>query len=165
MILFVGSGFERKNLATVIRALSLIPDPTVRLWVVGKDSPGPYLRLARRLAIEKRLVFAGPQTDPTPFYANAHAFVLTSIYEPFGQACLEASAFGLPVATSRACGFSELLREGENGYVVENPLDPAEIAVKLKAALKMGKLSPQLYPTVADNVREMVELYEMIQAK
>jgi glycosyltransferase involved in cell wall biosynthesis len=89
---------------------------------------------------------------------------LASIYEPFGQACLEASAFGLPVVTSRVCGFSELLREGENGYVIENPLDPAEIAEKLNAVLGMGKLSPQPYPTVADNVREMVDLYEMIRA-
>jgi UDP-glucose:(heptosyl)LPS alpha-1,3-glucosyltransferase len=164
MILFLGSGFERKNLATAIKALALIYDPRVRLWVVGRNACGPYRRLARKLGIEQRVVFAGPQVDPIPFYARAHAFVLPSIYEPFGLVCLEALVFRLPVVTSRVCGFSELIREGENGFVIEDPLNPTEIAEKLCAALKLGKLPPQRYPTVADNVQEMVELYEMIQA-
>jgi UDP-glucose:(heptosyl)LPS alpha-1,3-glucosyltransferase len=163
IILFVGSGFERKNLATLIKAVGFISDPSVNLWVVGKDAPGFYRRLAHRLGVERQIMFFGPQVDPIPYYTHAHAFVLPSIYEPFGQACLEASAFGLPVITSRACGFSELVHNGENGFIVENPLDYAEIAEKLLAALRLGKLPSQHYPTVADNVLEMVALYEMIR--
>jgi UDP-glucose:(heptosyl)LPS alpha-1,3-glucosyltransferase len=162
MILFLGSGFERKNLATAIRALALIDDPAVRLWVVGKDRLAPYRRLARDLGVERRVVFAGPQDDPVPFYAKAAAFVLPTIYEPFSNACLEASAFGLPVVTSRMNGFSELIRSGENGYIIEYVMDPAEVAEKIQGALSLSKLPYQNYPTIHDNVDEMLGLYEAI---
>ncbi len=164
VLLFVGSGFERKNLATAIRALSLLGDPDVRLWVVGRDRVERYRRLARKLGVEQRVVFAGPRRDPVPFYANADAFLLPTIYEPFSNACLEASAFGLPVATTRVNGFSELIRPGENGVVVENPLDEEELAYAARTALRLQKIPRRSYPTVADNVREMIGIYHNLSA-
>ena len=67
MLLFVGSGFERKNVATAIKALARIDDPAVRLWVLGRDRQTRYRRLARRLGVGDRVVFTGPQSDPVPF--------------------------------------------------------------------------------------------------
>ena len=160
MLLFVGSGFERKNLATAIKTLARIDDPAVRLWVLGRDRQTRYRRLARRLGVSGRVVFAGPQSDPAPFYECARAFILPTIYEPFSNACLEASAFGLPVVTTRINGFSELIRPGENGFIIENPLDAREAAEKTMAALALGKQPPDRYPAIGDNVKEVLDLYE-----
>jgi UDP-glucose:(heptosyl)LPS alpha-1,3-glucosyltransferase len=160
MLLFVGSGFERKNLATAIKALARIDDRAVRLWVLGRDRQTRYRRLARGLGVADRVIFAGPRSDPAPFYEHARAFILPTIYEPFSSACLEASAFGLPVVTTRINGFSELIRPGENGFIIENPLDAREAAEKTMAALALGKQPPDQYPSIGDNVKEMLDLYE-----
>ncbi len=162
MALYVGSGFERKNLATAIRALAIISDPAVRLWVVGRDRTGAYRRLADRLGLKDRVVFAGPQKDPVPFYTHAHAFVLPTLYEPFGSACLEASASGLPVVTTRVAGFSELIEPGVTGFVVEDPMNAEEVAHGITSALALGKIDPPVYSTIEDNVREVLNLYRAV---
>jgi UDP-glucose:(heptosyl)LPS alpha-1,3-glucosyltransferase len=134
LLLFVGSGFKRKGLTATLKALPLLPFP-VHLLVVGKDRLSPYKRLAENLGIEKTVTFTGPITDVVPYYQGADLFIFPTIYEPFSNVCIEAMAAGLPVVTSRINGASEVLREGENGYIIEDPLDPAEIAVKIRLGL------------------------------
>lgn len=134
LLLFVGSGFKRKGLAATLKALPLLPCP-VHLLVVGKDRLSPYQRLAKNLGIEKTVTFTGPITDVVPYYQGADLFVFPTIYEPFSNVCIEAMAAGLPVVTSRINGASEVLREGENGHIIENPLDPTEIAAKIRLGL------------------------------
>jgi sucrose-phosphate synthase len=56
-------------------------------------------------------------------------FALTSRYEPFGLAPLEAMAVGLPAVVTRNGGPAETLREGDQEYgVLVDPFDPADIA-------------------------------------
>lgn len=108
LLLFVGSGFERKGLATVIHALSGLPDE-IRLIVAGKDGRRRYERLAEQLGVGQRVVFAGPQQNIEPFYGMADAFVFPSLYEPFGNVVLEAMASGLPAVVSETCGGADLI--------------------------------------------------------
>ena len=48
-------------------------------------------------------------------YAAVDVFVLPTIYDPFSNACLEALAAGLPVLTTTANGFAEILTPGVTG--------------------------------------------------
>jgi UDP-glucose:(heptosyl)LPS alpha-1,3-glucosyltransferase len=117
VFLLVGSGFERKGVAAAIEALAEVPAPA-RLVVVGDDkNPGHYRRLARRHGVADRVVFAGPQLDPRPYYGAADAFVLPTLYDPFPNAALEAMACALPVITSTKSGAAELVREHDAGLV------------------------------------------------
>ncbi|SEL94747.1 UDP-glucose:(heptosyl)LPS alpha-1,3-glucosyltransferase [Syntrophus gentianae] len=138
LLLFVGSGFKRKGLTATLKALALLPSP-VHLLVVGKDRLAPYKRLAGNLGIEKAVTFTGPLTDVVPYYQGADLFVFPTIYEPFSNVCIEAMAAGLPVVTSRINGASEVLLDGENGCIIEDPLDPAEIAAKIRLGLAIPK--------------------------
>ena len=56
------------------------------------------------------------------YLAAADAFVLPSRFEGIGGACLDAMAFGLPVIASAVDGLPEIIRDGENGLLV-NPGD------------------------------------------
>ncbi|OPY14627.1 MAG: Lipopolysaccharide core biosynthesis protein RfaG [Syntrophus sp. PtaB.Bin001] len=138
LLLFVGSGFKRKGLTATLKALSLLPSPA-HLIVVGKDRISPYARLARELNIDEFVSFTGPISDVAPYYQGADLLVFPTIYEPFSNVCLEAMAAGLPVVTSRINGASEVIVEGQNGYVIENPLDPAEIMLKIRQGLDIAK--------------------------
>src|SRR5205814_943700 len=57
--------------------------------------------------------------DLLPIYAAADIFILPTIYDPFSNACLEALACGLPVITTRANGFSEIIEDGVHGSIVD----------------------------------------------
>jgi UDP-glucose:(heptosyl)LPS alpha-1,3-glucosyltransferase len=133
LLLFVGSGFERKGLAYLLRALRLAPED-VWVFVVGHDVHAErYRALAERLGVAGRVRFAGVLGEPERAYAAADAFVLPTIYEPFSNACLEALASGLPVITTRANGVSEIFTGGLRDLIVEEPGDDAALASRIAA--------------------------------
>ena len=68
--------------------------------------------------------------DLAALFSAADVFTLPTIYDPFSNACLEAIAAGLPVVTTTANGFSEILTRGVNGEVVE-PGDVTALASAL----------------------------------
>ena len=118
--LFVGSGFERKGVATAIRAIAA-GAPASHLVVVGRDKHlDRYAKLAERLGVGNRVTLTGPQNDVKPYYGAADVFVLPTIYDPFPNAALEAMAAGLPVITTTKSGAAELVSAREAGYVIES---------------------------------------------
>lgn len=131
VVLFVGSGFERKGLSFLLRGMALAGGDA-QLWVVGKNKTGRYEKLAERLGISSRVVFMGPQPDTAPFYAAADIFVLPTLYDPFPTVVLEAMASGLPVITTRQCGAAEIITEGEDGFVMESAYDVPRMAESLR---------------------------------
>ena len=171
LLLFVGSGFERKGLRFLIRALALIKDKAdIRLVVIGKGRTPEYVREAKRLGVLDRVIFKGPLKNARDYYCAGDIFVLPSIYEPFSNSCLEAMAAGLPVVTSSANGVSELLT-GMNG-VVQDPSDAGEIAaritplldeaVRLKAGQAVMEAASEY--TMERNVSEFLRLVEAFSA-
>jgi UDP-glucose:(heptosyl)LPS alpha-1,3-glucosyltransferase len=118
-LLFVGSGFERKGLGPLVEAFGRLPDPHRRLVVAGKGDVPRYQRLAARLGIGERVIWMGPVPEVERLYAAADAVALPARYEPFGNVHLEALAAGVPVLTSVHAGGAEVVRPGDNGWVVE----------------------------------------------
>jgi UDP-glucose:(heptosyl)LPS alpha-1,3-glucosyltransferase len=134
VLLFVGSGFERKGLATAIQALPLLGD--AQLIVIGRGDETRYRGLAERLGVSARVRWLGLRSDLERWYAAADALVLPTRYEPFGNVHLEALASGLPVVTTTAAGGAEVIEEGRNGAVVP-PRDVDALAAAL-AGLRAG---------------------------
>ena len=118
VMLFAGSGWERKGLRHALAAVARLPE-RIRplLLVAGRGQPGPFLRTAPA-AVAARSWFLGPVRDMAACYAAADVFVLPTLYDPFSNACLEALASGLPVLTTDANGFAEILRPGIDGDIV-----------------------------------------------
>jgi UDP-glucose:(heptosyl)LPS alpha-1,3-glucosyltransferase len=65
-------------------------------------------------------------------YRAADIFMLPTIYDPFSNACLEALASGLPVITTKANGFSEIIENRRHGTVIDDPRDVAQISDALQ---------------------------------
>ena len=130
VILFVGSGYQRKGLPTLLHAVSRMARRDARLWVVGRDKHESLMRsLAQTLGVDARVMFLGAQTDVRPFYGAADVFALPTLYDPFPNAALEALACGLPLVTTTTCGAAELVT-GANGVVIAAG-DVAALALKL----------------------------------
>lgn len=118
-VLFVGSGFERKGLGPLLAAFARLLDRASRLVVAGKGDVPRYQRLAERLGVAPRVIWMGPVPEVERLYAAADAVALPARYEPFGNVHLEALASGVPVLTSVHAGGAEVVRPGDNGWVVE----------------------------------------------
>ncbi|MDX2080442.1 MAG: glycosyltransferase family 4 protein [Terrimicrobiaceae bacterium] len=119
-VLFVGSGWERKGLATAMAAIEMTEDAC--LLVAGRGPADLYR--------SEKAKFLGPVSDLPRIFAAADVFVLPTWYDPFSNACLEALAAGLPVVTTQANGCAEILTPGVHGSVVD-PGDALAIAEQL----------------------------------
>ena len=138
LLLFVGSGFERKGLGTLVKALSFLKGEDIRAVVIGKGDEGRYGILAGKCGIPDKITFLGARQDIEKFYAAADLFVLPTLYDPFSNATLEAMASGLPVITTKTNGVAELIENGREGYVLDDPLNPRELAGRIR--LSVGNL-------------------------
>jgi UDP-glucose:(heptosyl)LPS alpha-1,3-glucosyltransferase len=151
-LLFVGSGFARKGLATAIEAFAAFGDRASRLLVLGKGDVREYQALAARLGVAERVVWLGARADPERWYAGADVVVLPSRYEPFGNVHLEALASGVPVIASARAGGAEVITEGVTGAVVK-PTDAGAIAAALE------RFRERREDDVAQAARRAVEPY------
>lgn len=139
------SSSERgKGVDTVIRALPALAtaSPGVRYRVIGGGDMHEGLKqLAARLGVDSRVTFVG-EVDEAALkcaYRECDAFVMPSRQEGFGIVFLEAMAFGKPVVGCDAGGVSDVIREGENGFLVEYG-DAETLAQRLTALLTDAEL-------------------------
>jgi glycosyltransferase involved in cell wall biosynthesis len=126
LLLFVGDiRTPRKNLDTVLKALSLTPG--AHLAVVGNTAKSPYPAAAGDLGIADRVHFLGYRSDVPRLMRSADIFVCPSRYEACTLVLVEAMASGLPVITAETTGGSEVL-EPDCGIRVADPNDAAALA-------------------------------------
>ena len=116
-----------KNLGFLLEAYaefaSVNPEIRLPLVIVG-DGPerGILEDRIRSLSLERHVRMPGfQQYDDLPaIYAGARAFILPSMFEPWGLVVNEAMAAGLPVLVSNRCGCApDLVRDGVNGFTFD----------------------------------------------
>jgi len=141
LILYVGGGFFRKGLSFLIDAFSELPIKTREktfLLVIGRGSLSSYEKKVRKLGIKRNIFFLGSLNNTARFYKAADIFILPSLYEPFGNVCLEALSSGLVCIFSSRCGGAEIITNGENGFLLEDPTNTTEISDLLKNCLSLS---------------------------
>lgn len=127
--LFVGSEWERKGLLAALQALALCPGWV--LVVAGDGDRERYQGLADALGAGAAVRWLGLTPDVQLAYALADAFVLPSSYETFSLVTFEAAASGLPLLCSDVSGVRELIKDGQNGFLIRP--DANDIAERLQA--------------------------------
>jgi len=96
-LLFVGRLVAAKGVDLILQALGLLP-ASYRLTIVGDgEEKLSLVALSEDLGLVERVEFVGEVSNPEVYYGLSDVFLMSSLYEPFGQTILEASASGLPV--------------------------------------------------------------------
>ncbi len=111
-VLFAGSGWQRKGLRFALQAVAKLQGQRAARLIVAGTGRWP------RAASTAGTIFLGAVDSPRSLYEAADVFVLPTLYDPFSNACLEAAAHGLPVVTTTANGFSDILDRPEFGVAV-----------------------------------------------
>jgi glycosyltransferase involved in cell wall biosynthesis len=122
-----------KRTDDVLRAFRRLRDRGVDacLCMIGDGPDRPAVeRRAHELGLMRDTFFLGYQEEVAPFYAAFDAMILPSINEGTPVSAIEALAAGRPVVATRVGGVPDVIREGEDGFLVE-PGDVDALAERL----------------------------------
>lgn len=154
--LAVGDLHPQKDYGTLLRAWRRVATRVsgVQLRVAGEGPRRSRLEdRIRELGIADSCDLLGHRDDVPALLAAADAFVMSSRWEGFPNAMMEAMAAGLPVVGTRAGGIPELLGRGELGMIVA-PGDPDELA---RAMVRISSGSPADRRRLGRRARRRVE--------
>jgi glycosyltransferase involved in cell wall biosynthesis len=136
-IIFIGVDWERKGGPELLAAFKPLKAsfPSAELHIIG-CSPGidlPGVHVHGRV----------PSEQVVPHLLACDIFCMPSRAEPSAAALVEASAYGLPVVTTRVGGSGERVIEGETGFLVEAG-DVPSLTVALHTLLARPELCRQM---------------------
>ncbi len=124
--LCVANWIERKGIRSLLDAFARLPKDAATLHFAGDDNADPHYAARIRERIRKpdlteRVIVHGPLPieEVAELYAEADAFVLPSLKEPYGTVYGEAMAYGLPVVGWRAGNLPYLADHEREGLIVE----------------------------------------------
>ncbi|MCE5229580.1 glycosyltransferase [bacterium] len=132
--LYVGNLEKPKRVDTILRGFARARRGDARLLIVGKGTLREELeKLAKELGIFDSVRFSGalPHEQIGPMMTEADVFVHCSDHEGLPVAIVEAIQAGLPVIAARVGGVPDVVRDGENGFVLE-PDDDAGYGEKME---------------------------------
>lgn len=121
LLLACGSLTRQKGYPYLLEAFRDIRDQRdVKLWILGEgDKREEIEEQIRALSLEEDVMLLGFRENPFKFMAAADVFVLSSLWEGFGNVIVEAMACGAPVvATDCPYGPGEIISHEENGLLV-----------------------------------------------
>lgn len=121
---------KQKNHVTLIKAMTYVTaeHPNVALVIAGEGEEGQQLKeLADQLLLSRYIYFLGYRSDVSNLLQQFDLFVLPSLYEGLPLCMLEAMSVGLPIVATDVEGSNELVKNGENGILVQAQ-SPEELA-------------------------------------
>jgi glycosyltransferase involved in cell wall biosynthesis len=132
----VGRLVEQKDYPTQLKAFALAAAqfPQLRMVLAGDGPLGPSLRaLVEQLGIGDRVRFLGHWERVPCLLRSLDVFVLSSKFEPFGVALLEAKAAALPIVSTSVNEIPEIITDGVSGLLcpAESPERMAQLFVTL----------------------------------
>lgn len=133
-----------------LRALQHLPD--AYLWIAGDGPDEAVLKSqAIDLGVADRARFLGWRDDAPSLYRTADLVLFPSRFEPLGNVVIQSWAHGVPVIAAKSVGPGALIRDGEDGFLIE--IDDAEaLAAKTKLLLADKELSAKF---VANGARRV----------
>ena len=157
-MIFVGRLASNKGLDRLLAVFNTVEKniPSVRLLILGS---GPYgVRLARQIGHNPRITHIERvplAADVALLYNRSRVAVCTSFSEGGPRYMVEAMACGVPAVSTSVGLMSELVRDGENGFLVD-PLSVEIMAEHIVRILHLG----EAYAIYSTNAVRAVSYFE-----
>lgn len=156
VFLFVGQIVPRKGLELLIHACALLKQQGCEhftLWVVGEGADSEALAsLAKEQDLEDRIQWLGgvDYHQLGAYFEQSDVFVFPTLEDIWGMVVSEAMAFGKPVLCSQWAGATEVVVDGENGYIFD-PYDTEQLAALMRRFIEQ----PSLIETMGDRSKQL----------
>lgn len=153
VVLNIGRIIPGKGSLELVKAFQKANGEKTRLFIIGdiekqSDQHAEYIQQLQRISLASggKVILTGriPQETLPVWYQLGDLLVVPSIQpEGLPKVITEALAMGTPVLASDRGGTLELIRPGENGWLLENPQDINEFAQRLQSILSNAKTIEQ----------------------
>lgn len=159
----VGRFIATKRYPMLIEAFEILAEqqPDLHLMILGDGGSerDAVVERAQRSKHCSRIHLMGHQQEPAPFYQAMDMLVMPSSHEGLANAVLEAMASGVPVLAHAACGATEVITNGFNGF-----LGQIQSAQELAAQIKNLRSRPDLLAQASVNACESAQKDLSLQA-
>lgn len=158
-LIMVGPMVEKKNQKLAIEALKELHGRGYKLnLILLGDGPQKQAleEKSYKEGIAEYVKFKGLVNHPEEYLNDSFLYLHTAKYEPFGLVLLEAMACGLPVVSTNGGGNADLIKEGENGFLVSS-FSAEELANKIELLLEDEKL----YKEMSENACNFAQQFGM----
>jgi glycosyltransferase involved in cell wall biosynthesis len=166
VLVSVGRLAEAKDQITLISAMELLKKQgrNIFLILIGEGEMRKQIEAeVNRRGLANCVRLTGSRSDIDRLLPGADAFVLSSKREGLPMSILEAMAAGLPVIATRVGGIPEVIKDGENGILVQ-PQDPDALANAICRILDDSEVSSNLARMARIAVEENYSLRSITDA-
>ena len=176
LLIYVGRMAPEKNIPFMLDSFKKISEKNPsKLLIVGEGSELETLKqYAKEHSLQDKAIFTGrvEYKEIPNYYGASDIFIMTSKTEVKPLALLEAMATGLPIIAVSACGASDTIQDGINGYLTSENRD--EFSNKVLELLndedKLKRMSEESLKIAdsysADKITDkLIELYKEEIAK
>jgi UDP-glucose:(heptosyl)LPS alpha-1,3-glucosyltransferase len=163
LFLFAANNFRLKGLGPLLNVMAtsqryILGAEKTCLVVAGKGKPDKYFRLAKKLGVEKRIVFLGQVPRIQEVLSVVDVAVLPTFYDPSSRFILEALAMGKPVITTRFNGATDIFINERHGKVIDSPENTAELGRAIRYFANHENIEQASKAIAADNLKETISV-------
>jgi glycosyltransferase involved in cell wall biosynthesis len=130
----------------LLKAMEIVwqTHPGIQLIYVGKgDLEEDVKKEAHRMGVFEKVTFLGWRDDIPEIMQVLDIFVLPSLNEGMGRVLVEAMAAGRPIVASKVGGIPDLVKDGQNGFLVK-PGDANDLSSAIKKLLNDKKVREEM---------------------
>lgn len=175
VLLFVGQHIWQKNTRFIIEGLERIKDLPFKMFFVGTGYAADEMKqLVENKGLGDKVTFTGMITEReriTRYYAASDLFLFPSLYDNAPLVVREAAALHTPAVMVEGSTAATILRDGENGFLVQNRLDSFEALLRRLIAdralvRRVGvNASHSIVRSWEDVVEEVIDRYNALIAR
>ncbi|MFC1676473.1 glycosyltransferase family 4 protein [Planctomycetota bacterium] len=162
LFLFVANNFRLKGLRPLIKAFASVwQTRTSRrpyLVVAGHDKSYKFRHLAKKIGIDKKIVFLGPIRHIQNALSVTDVAVLPTFYDPASRFILEALAADKPVITTRFNGAADLFVNDRHGKIIDTPENIIALTQALRYFTETKNIQQTAQNIIDDNIKEKVSI-------
>ena len=144
VIILVGNDWRNKGVPVLLEAFEQLRELPIRLFIVSREDPSACRALVKEKRLEDRVRFLEPRNDIEFYYAAADAYAGPSLQDSYAMPPAEAMACGLPVIVSAAAGVSEIITDGADGLILNDPRNATALAALIRRLCEDEALRTQL---------------------
>jgi len=176
LFLFAANNFRLKGLSAAIKALKYKMEKScpersrgdglnhnAYLIIVGNDRTHKYIRLAKKLGVDKHILFLGAVQHIQSVLSIIDVAILPTFYDPCSRFILEALSAGKPVITTRFNGAVDLFTNNRHGKVIDDPKDISALVKAVGYFSDADNIQKASEAIIADNIKENISISRVVR--
>jgi glycosyltransferase involved in cell wall biosynthesis len=154
VLLLVGNDWRNKGVPALLEALTQLRNLPISLFVVSREDSSSCWALVKERHLENRVRFLPPRDDIEFYYAAADAYAGPSLQDSYAMPPAEAMACGVPVIVSGTAGVSEIVTDGVDGLILNDPRGASALARMIRYLYENEEIRARLAANAAKSTRQ-----------